>query len=209
MDRLVGWGVSGIITDRPGARYAPASAGARFSGYSSSGLVGVRRGGHRLQARHHALEPVRQRTQVVTSGMRAGPCGCVSLAVCLTDPVLPVPYALQRLGQLVGAVHQQAPRGEAHLPVLVDPDHVYLVGKRRVTPAAPELFEGHHATHVPDPLHRVAELSLKALLDLVHRPVSLLGSGSTRPGPPGWASPGARHVPGRFRTETAQKDQYS
>ena len=112
------------------------------------------------------------RTQVVTSGMARSRAGAIVSPHSSQTPYSPPRRRSRASASLFSAVHQQAPRHKTHLPVLVDPDHVHFVGKRQVTQAASELFEGHHATHVPDPLHRVAELSLKALLDLVHRPVS-------------------------------------
>src|SRR5262250_984442 len=90
--------------------------------------------------------------------------------------VVPAPQPLQRLGESVGALHEQAPGSEIHLAILVDLDHVDFVGElARIAHSTIGLRRGGGPAHLADALHGPAEFGFQLLLDLVHSFLPLYG----------------------------------
>jgi hypothetical protein len=106
-----------------------------------------------------ALEPLEAVLAAHAGGdLRHGPepSGRDTLLALLADSVLAAAQPLEGLGQLVRALDQHAPRGEAHLAVLVDLDQVDLIGEGRVVTERPrELLQDHRAAHLTDAVHRM------------------------------------------------------
>src|SRR5206468_56164 len=106
------------------------------------------------------------------------PLGRDGLLALLAEPVLAGAQALERLGQLVGALHEKAPHREAHLAVLVDTDDVHVAGQGHIVPVrAGKLLDHYRAARLADPVHRAIQLRFQALSDVFHGSLILSGQG--------------------------------
>src|SRR5262245_22330151 len=91
-------------------------------------------------------------------GHRPEPRRSDGLFALLAQTVLAVAQALERIGQLVGPVDQQALGREAHLPVLIEPDDVYLVRQRCVVPGGPwEILQCDGSAQLADSIDRTVQ----------------------------------------------------
>ena len=87
----------------------------------------------------------------------------------LAGAVVTAAQTLERLGEAVGALHEQAPGGEVHLAILVDLDHVDLVGElARITDRSHRLHGRACTAHVADTLNSPVQFGFQILSDLVH-----------------------------------------
>src|SRR6266511_3705731 len=110
------------------------------------------------------------------------------LIALLADAIVAAAQPLERFGQAVGALHQQAPRGEVHLAILVDLDHVDLVGQLAGVAKRIHRIDGRGgAAHLANPLRGPGQFGFEFPLDVVH--FALPPGRLPLATPPGLASP--------------------
>src|SRR5262245_47160152 len=91
-----------------------------------------------------------------------------SLAI-LTDSVGAIAQPFQRLGELSGPLHEQAPRRETHLAIGVAAKDVGAIRwSARVGDRDARLLDHGAVDRVTNPVPRVVELGFQMLSDLVH-----------------------------------------
>src|SRR5215831_201187 len=171
-----------LACGRPGYRTSGIGANpdrpASVSGLVVLGVVPVRGDGDHGHLTRHLLQAIlaahtgRNLRHRLEAGRRD------RLSTLLAGAVVAAAQTLQRLGETVGALHEQAPGGEIHLAILVHLDHVDFVGElARIAHSAMALHGGGGPAQLADALHGPVQFGFQLLLDLVHSPLSLSMSG--------------------------------
>src|SRR5215510_396243 len=164
--RRLARGRSGYRTSGIGANPdRPAS----ISGLVVLGLVPVHGDRDRGHVTRHLLQAILAAHTGRDLGHRLEAGGRDGLSTLLTNAVVAAAQTLQRLGETVGALHEQAPGGEIHLAILVHLNHVDFVGElARIAHGTMALHGGGGPAHLADALHGPVQFGFQLLLDLVH-----------------------------------------
>src|SRR5215831_7111696 len=142
---------------------------ASVSGLVVFGLIPVRGDGDRGHLTRHLLQAVLAADTGRNLRHRLQAGGRDGLSTLLAGAVVAAAQTLQRLGETVGALHEQAPGGEIHLAILVHLDHVDFVGElARIAHGTMALHGGGGPAQLADALHGPVQFGFQFLLDLVH-----------------------------------------
>src|SRR5215467_4735352 len=169
-----------LACGRPGYRTSGIGANpdrpASASGLVVLGLVPVRGDGDHGHLTRHLLQAIlaAHTGRNLRHRLEAGRRDCLS--TLLAGAVVAAAQTLQRLGETVGALHEQAPGGEIHLAILVHLDHVDFVGElARIAHSTIGLHGGGGPAHLADALHGPVQFRFQLLLDLIHSFLPLYG----------------------------------
>src|SRR5438034_3432047 len=166
-------------------------------------LVPAEAGGHGGQVTRHALEAVLAAHTGHHLGHGHETGGRNGLLALLADSVLAATKPLERLGQAIGALNQQAPRGEVHFAILVDLDHVHLVRQLiGVTKRVHRIDGRGRPAHVADALRCPRQFCFQPALDVFHVGLPLRRFAPRLPRP-GLASLVASRMPPGFMERDA------